>query len=262
MKKIRITVIIFLILGGFIGYICGKSYIDKGSQDVDLMRTECNHVEQEIIDEDDIIRFTVLNGETLEISEDRVKDEIYGISRLDNRWTLEETDKILSSLKGTWKVDEYVGFVVASIYYADLFDPNDNLPENERNSLVDAYAAKVEGAKNNIPDVFFSIKEYEGNMAKGNYLYVNGNYHSPISIILSLERTNDNYPVFVEQTTISSDFFVEYPVMYINFFIYREKRYEPATLVISTDKQYYILIDGAFYSLKYSEDVNVNDTIH
>jgi hypothetical protein len=114
----------------------------------------------------------------------------------------------------------------------------------------------VKNAQNNIPNVYFSVKRHNGKDVNSNYISVNGNYLSPISIILSLDRSNDDYPVFSDRTTISTDFTVEYPTIYIKFFIkYSEdnikEKYEPATLVLTSDNKFYILIDGAFYSLTY-----------
>ncbi len=83
---------------------------------------------------------------------------------------------------------------------------------------------------------------------------MNDNYRSPVSIVLSIDRLNENYPIFSDQTTISSDFYADYPILYIKFFIASKKdnqveKYIPATLAISSDNQFLILIDGAFYSL-------------
>lgn len=70
-----------------------------------------------------------------------------------------------------------------------------------------------------------------------------------------MSRSDDNYPIFVESTTVTGDFSVEYPVMYIKFFTcVEEGKYEPATLVITSDKKFYMLIDGAFYSLVGNDD--------
>jgi len=57
--------------------------------------------------------------------------------------------------------------------------------------------------------------------------------------------------LLIYRTTISTDFYVNYPVLYIKSFIKHDKdnvtsEYEPATLVISSDGKFYILIEGAF----------------
>ena len=61
-----------------------------------------------------------------------------------------------------------------------------------------------------------------------------------------------------EMTADSPDFEAEYPVLYIRFFFYEdnsnsEREYRPATLVITSDDRFYLLLDRAFYSLKPSE---------
>lgn len=197
-----------------------------------------------------------MGQELLKIHKDRINDDIYGTGQLDNRWELNEIDDILNSVKGSWQIDEYIGFVYPSLYYSGL-DWRDNLGQAEKERLNEAYEEKVRKAKTNIPDVSFSIKEYNDEETNSNYIFVNGRYRSPISIILSVDRLNHNYPIYKDQTTISADFHVEYPVIYVKFFInfFEESqtiRYEPATLVISSDNKFYILIDGAFYSLKKS----------
>lgn len=201
-----------------------------------------------------VITMTILDKNTISIDKDRITDDIYG-SYLDNRWELSEIDSILNSIKGTWRVNEYVGFVESSIYYPDLFDHNDNLGDDIKEQLHKEYKEKVDSAKRNIPEIYFYIKEYDGKSTNNNYIYVNGNYLSPISIIMSVDLLNDNYPVFVDRTTVSTDFSVEYPVIYIKFFLEQNgedliKKFCSATLVISSDNKFYILVDGAFYSLK------------
>lgn len=200
-----------------------------------------------------IIEMNILGKQTIYIDEDRINNDIYEIEQLDNRWDLSEIDNILNAVKGTWKIEKYVGFVHSSLYYPDLYDSNDNLDKDYKEKLYIDYDYKKESAKKDIPEVYFSIKEYKGKGTNNNYIYVNDKYRSPVSIVLSTDRLNENYPIFSEQTTISSDFYADYPVLYIKFFITskdnQEEKYIPATLVISSDNQFLILIDGAFYSL-------------
>lgn len=205
--------------------------------------------------DDNIISITLLDKSSLKINKSRLNNNIYGVNRLDNKWTFIEIDTILNSIKGSWETDEYIGFVDSSIYFPDLYDLNDNLEANIKDDLLNEYQLKIEHAKSNIPNLSFSVRLYDGKDTDSNYIYVNKNYPSPISIILSEDRIYDNSPIFVDQTTISSDFYVEYPVIYIKFFIKSNinnnlEIYEPATLVITSDNKFYILIDGAFYSLK------------
>jgi len=204
-----------------------------------------------VINENDFVIFTLLNGNTLTISKDRIGDgDVYGVDHIDNKWELSEIEDILNAIKGNWTIDDYVGFAASTIYY--LPERFDNVGEDVRSKAQNDYDEKVENAKIIIPDVYFSVKEYHGKDSDNNYIYVNDNYLSPISIVLSLDRSNDSYPIFRAQTAISGDFFAEYPVLYINFFIREDrqtKEYKPATLVITSDNRFYILIDGAFYSL-------------
>lgn len=96
-------------------------------------RQEENSVEQNNEDDlKDVLYFTVLDGETIEIYKERIYDEYYGLHRLDNRWEPDETDKIMNAMKGKWKTDQYVGFVDQSIYYPELYDHNDDPGEDMR----------------------------------------------------------------------------------------------------------------------------------
>jgi hypothetical protein len=202
----------------------------------------------------DCVDITILATNTISINKNRIGDgDIYGVDHIDNKWSLSEIDDILNAIKGNWTIDGYVGFVAPTIYY--LPERFDNISEDARSKAQNDYDEKVEIAKANIPVVNFSIKEYDGKDSDNNYIYVNDNYLSPISIVLSLDRSSDSYPIFKEQTAISGDFFAEYPVLYVKFFIEHSengqiKEYEPATLVITSDNRFYILVDGAFYSLK------------
>lgn len=201
--------------------------------------------------EEDVISVSIFGEETLLIDKSRFNDDIYGTGQINNRWNLNEIDIILNSIQGEWKVDKYIGFVDSSIYYPDLFDQSD---EDVSINQLEDYNNKIESAKKNIPNISFSVKRYNMQDTDSNSIIVNGNYLSPFSIILSMDRTDENYPVFVDQTTLSMDFVVEYPVIFIKFFImYNESdlkvKYEPATLVLTKDNKVYILVDGAFYSV-------------
>lgn len=226
--------------------------ITDGNSELESVSNEIKETESGI--DKDSISVSIFGEETLLIDKSRFNDDMYGTGQLNNRWRLNEIDVILNSIQGEWKTEEYIGFVDSSIYYTDLFDRSDNIEEDVRNSLIEEYNKKVESAKKNIPNISFSVKRHNTQDTNSNYIIVNGNYLSPISIILSMDRIDDNYPVFVDQTTLSMDFAVEYPVIYIKFFIkYMEDdldvRYEPATLVLSKDNKIYILVDGAFYSM-------------
>ena len=199
------------------------------------------------------LEFEILGKETLSIDESRIQD-----SFLDNRWTLEEIDKILNSIKGCWTVDQYVGFVSDETYFPQL-RPIDNIDEQWRNDLLEEYQAKVEEAKNNLPSLIFSIKERDLPFLEtdANYIYIDGFSPSPISVTLSMENEVPSMLADSEMTADSPDFQAEYPVLYIRFFFSEdrddERVYLPATLVITSDDRFYLLLDGAFYSLKPSE---------
>lgn len=152
---------------------------------------------------EDMIYFSLLDGTTLQIDKDRCKDSYYGINRLDNRWELDEIDMILNSVQGRWKVDEYMGFVAPTIYFPDLWDHNDNIGDDIRNSLYALYEEKTQNAASNIPEISLSINEKDdGKAVEQNYIYSQSKYFyaSPVSIILSLNRMDENYPAFADAT--------------------------------------------------------------
>ena len=223
-----------------------QSKEEENSNDV---KTENERAEKD----GEYLEFEILGKETLSIDESRIQD-----SFLDNRWTLEEIDKILNSIKGCWTVDQYVGFVSDETYFPQL-RPIDNIDEQWRNDLLEEYQAKVEEAKNNLPSLIFSIKERDLPFLEtdANYIYIDGLSPSPISVTLSMENEVPSMLADSEMTADSPDFQAEYPVLYIRFFFSEnrddERVYLPATLVITSDDRFYLLLDGAFYSLKPSE---------
>ncbi|MFW6029861.1 MAG: hypothetical protein ACOCRO_06360 [Halanaerobiales bacterium] len=195
----------------------------------------------------------IFGGSKLKIEKERFNDDIYGTGQLDNKWTLEEIDTILHAVQGEWTIDSYEGFVAAPIYLSDLF-VSDNLDETVRKELLDGYNAEIELAKNNIPKFTFSIKKYGSNSSNTNYIVVNNYFLSPMSIILSLNKISENYPVFVDRTGITMDVDIQYPVAYIKFFanVSLEEgnvEYKPITLIMSNDEKLYVLIGGAYYSV-------------
>ena len=254
---LTVIAIIVIPLGYYIHLNSGKAHFSTGfnirmALDVEspLINTD------EILSESNMIDITVLGKETISISKDRFDDDVYGTGLLDSRLELNEIDAILNSLKGIWEVDQYVGFVASSLYYPDLFDPNDNLEEGRREQLYQMYDKKVEYAQNNIPEIYLTIKKRDSEDTENNYIYVNnGSFASPISISISKDLWSEYYPVFKDRTVIAEGFDAEYPVIYIKFFIRKSKgddsiEYMPATLVITADNKFMVLIDGAFYSLK------------
>lgn len=222
------------------------------NEEVESLTENSNKLNKSVNKE--FIKVSIFGDETLSIEKDRFNDGIYGTGQLDNRWNLNEIDVILNSIKGDWRIDEYVGFLDSSIYYPELFDSNNSIGESLRNKLMDDYTKRIEDSKSNIPNLAFSVRKYGGKDSSSNYLIVKDTYLSPISIVLSVDRIYENYPVFVDQTTISMDFVVEYPVIYIKFFMKDNEdgsdvKYKPATLVLSKDNHFYVLVDGAFYSV-------------
>ncbi len=206
------------------------------------------------------IEFRLPDGNVLSVDESRITD-FYGWGHLENRWELEEIDMILDSIKGYWEIDKYVGFVPANIYDGTLFDyPSDDDPYYAE--LYDQYDEKVKLAEENIPDIFFSVKEGKFEGDPSNYIYTKGRFYSPVNIILSLERLGDCYPILSERTAVSGDFVAEYPVLYIQFFLNkisegsRGSEYQSASIIITSDSDSEILLltDGAFYSIKRMEE--------
>lgn len=205
--------------------------------------------ETTVVEENKFVEFNILGKNIIRI--DMARFDSFGTGRLENRWELEETDLIFESLKGVWKIESYVGFVDSSLFDPDLFDKDDNLDVTVKKELYDTYLMKLENAKDNIPEIYFSVREQNGNDTNKNYIY-SGTYSSPVSITLSLDRLNDYYPLFADQNAISMDFNVKYPVMYIRFALDVNNNLKSATLVLDSDNKIYILMEGAFYSLKRS----------
>jgi len=142
---------------------------DEISEDIDSTDDSSNNVKSE---EANRIEVEIYGGEKLQIELERFVDDIYGTGQVDNRWTLDEIDTILYTIQGRWTVKEYVGFVVAPIYSSDLFE-SDNLDESLRKEFLDDYNQKVEAAKKNIPNLTFTVKEFESNDMDSNYIVVN-----------------------------------------------------------------------------------------
>lgn len=215
---------------------------------------------------------SVLGKTEIAIENDRIHDKTDGVDHLNNLFTLDEINTILNTIKGTWEVDEYVGFISYDMCgrgrWLEDVDPYDRY---EGDSGWEEYQEAQEWASNKIPDFTISIKEYEtvldGMMdVENNYIYVRTSkgvrYSSPMSIVLSMRFTDDDYPAFYNRTMAGIGSNANYPVIYIEFFticdsgeddtIFCNDRfiYEPATLVLSSDGQFMLLKDGAFYTLK------------
>ena len=187
----------------------------------------------------------MLDGNEIAVEKSRLSDT----DRINNRWSIEEVDAILTPLQGTWRADSYKGYILPDLC---KFLPDDNIGEETKKKLLEEYDEEVREAENTIPDIEIEFRmptKYE----KENAVWVN-NYNSPFSIILSTARINDYYPSYRDSTTYSESFLVEYPVIYIKLFARFEEEaaeiYKPATIVVSADHQVMLLIEGAFYSLE------------
>ena len=195
--------------------------------------------ERKDVSENKNITFRVLDGKEISVSRDRLRDT----ERINNRWSLEETDAMIAPLKGTWTTNTYMGYVLP--YNLRKFEPDTYADEEARETFFGEYHEAVRAAEESpVPDISVEVQpveEYED----GYTIRVNG-YESPFSIILSTERINDEYPIYSDTTTLSEKFFVEYPVVYIKLFASfkdgESDRYNPVTVIVS--EQAYDVITG------------------
>ena len=203
--------------------------------------------ERKDVSENENITIRVLDGKEISVSRDRLMDT----GRINNRWSLEETDAMIAPLKGTWTTDTYMGYVLP--YNLRKFEPDIYADDEARETFFGEYHEAVRAAEESpVPDISVEVQpveEYED----GYTIRVN-DYETPFSIILSTERINDEYPIYRDTTTLSESFFVEYPVVYIKLFTSfkdgESDRYNPATMIVSADGQVLLLMEGAFYSLE------------
>ncbi len=239
------TVMIFLLLGG-----CSAG--EQENKELQLKKDEnetkflAAKEEMEDTFPNENITFRVLDGDEITVSRDRLRDT----GRINNRWSLEETDAMIAPLQGTWTTDEYMGYILS--YNLRKFDPGAYMDEDLRKEFFEEYEREVREAESTVPDIRIEIEpleEYENE-----YTISVNNYESPFSIILSTSRINDDYPIYEDTTTLSESFYMEYPVVYIKFFARfkdgETDTYKPATVIVSADNQVMILMDGAFYSLE------------
>lgn len=209
-----------------------------------------------------------MGEDILKIDKKRLEDNDYGLSRLDNRWELEEIDTIFNTIRGDWYIKEYAGFIFDDLYIPDIWGiENKRLIESDEEVLKAWEDTKraSELAKKNIPDFWVSTenkyrKEEYNKTSVINEIYVNGSVSSPVSISLCNTGYDEYYPTFSSETALSTDFQAQYPVVYIKFFTYELDKniddihsratYTPVTLVFPSDNTAYILIDGAFYTIE------------
>ena len=234
---------------GLVGY---RSGYREGADLIEISRCDGGGIsgtekDGKNVSENENITFRVLDGKEISVSRDRLMDT----ERINNRWSLEETDAMIAPLKGTWTTDTYMGYVLP--YNLRKFEPDTYADEEARETFFGEYHEEVRAAEESpVPDINVEVQpveEYED----GYTIRVNG-YESPFSIILSTERINDEYPIYSDTTTLSESFFVEYPVVYIKLFAKfkdgESDRYNPATVIVSADGQVLLLMEGAFYSLE------------
>lgn len=81
------------------------------------------------VSENENITFRVLDGKEISVSRDRLMDT----ERINNRWSLEETDAMIAPLKGTWTTDTYMGYVLP--YNLRKFEPDTYADEEARETF-------------------------------------------------------------------------------------------------------------------------------
>ena len=111
-------------------------------------------------------------GKEISVSRDRLMDT----ERINNRWSLEETDAMIAPLKGTWTTDTYMGYVLP--YNLRKFEPDTYADEEARETFFGEYHEAVRAAEESpVPDISVEVQpveEYED----GYTIRVNG-YDSP-----------------------------------------------------------------------------------
>ena len=225
----------------------------------EIKNIEALDVEMENVLDENMAVISVLGKEELRIKVEQLYKDESRPGYLDNRFTPEEIDIILSTIEGSWIVDEYVGFAPYS--EVEQWMGVGNYEEKR-----ERYKAAKERAEKNPPDFFFQIKSDgdKDSAVSDHYIYVHSEttvYASPISIVLSRKEENSQGNGKTIQGAgiprISA-----YPVIYIDFISISCSEegivfYEPATLVLASDGSFLLLKDGAFYSLKNSIQGNI-----
>lgn len=92
---------------------------------------EISSTEEECKDvsENENITFRVLDGKEISVSRDRLMDT----GRINNRWSLEETDAMIAPLKGTWTTNTYMGYALP--YNLRKFEPDTYADEEARETF-------------------------------------------------------------------------------------------------------------------------------
>lgn len=219
---------------------------------------------------EEVTKIPVLGKTELIMENSRIYggDNVSGI--LTDCFTSEETDVILETVQGIWEIDGYAGFVP----YAGYVESGRGKIGDTEQERQEKYEKAVEEAETDIPDFSFRIKVYNAAEEKpgdgGQYIYVRSSgdtYVSPFSIDLCLSETDGAYPVFVGETLrgMKTASELSYPIIAVRFFcgsyLEEEERdgYEPAAFLLTSDGQFLLAKDGAFYSMKQSIQSEIMD---
>lgn len=281
---LQVVIIVCLIAGG-LWLVCGKSWKestagngtehiteDTGHSD----RTEedsLGDTEEEVPEESeqDVTVISVLGKEELVIENDRIQKT--SLKMIDNMFTLEEINTILSAIKGTWEAEQAVGMISYNDY-EEHYLPEVTMAEGQRQ-----YYEIIEHMEQDtlpLPDFTISIQERntsEGGIVdmENNYIYVRTkdgvNYDSPMSVVLGVAPSQNLQRLFGDESlAIYIQFFFicdaeeegsavtgRYAPDSMIPYMCQEKNgrsYEPATLILTPEGAFELYKDGIFYSLK------------
>ena len=108
------------------------------------------------VSENENITFRVLDGKEISVSRDRLMDT----ERINNRWSLEETDAMIAPLKGTWTTDTYMGYVLP--YNLRKFEPDTYADEEARETFFGEYHEAVRAAEESpVPDITLKYNRWK-----------------------------------------------------------------------------------------------------
>lgn len=112
--------------------------------------------ERKDVSENENITFRVLDGKEISVSRDRLMDT----ERINNRWSLEETDAMIAPLKGTWTTDTYMGYVLP--YNLRKFEPDTYADEEARETFFGEYHEAVRAAEESpVPDIALKYNRWK-----------------------------------------------------------------------------------------------------
>jgi len=276
MRKYKLLIIVFILLLTLSSCSIPDSeqelFYQSTSNDTDLEGiAQPASIETDVESYNDmIVVMNILGNATLYVDQSRFSSsEGHPLMRnlVYNQWSSDELDQIFNAIQGIWTIDSYVGFVSFRLYLPELFRDDFEVAggEKRRDFLLEMYELRRRKAQENIPNLQFSVD------AEQRILLINdtedspGN-PSPVTIILSV--SDDHMPNRINQTTSADVILGELPVLYIQFFIQtggfdseavqHDNSYKIATLVITSDEGFFVLMDGAFYSLRHCTECVVN----